>query len=421
MKKLGISILLAGALLASDYSYEITPMLGGVTPEGNLDIDDQTAYGIRFQMNDYDVLGLVPEISFDRTTDTDYDNSSEDTAINRFGFNGLHDFKDFSNSFTPYVLIGLGYEDVEDDSHKYDSSVYGNYGAGVKFKIFDDIALRAEAKHLIRTDDGGNELYYGVGLTIPFGEKAQERPVEEEPVEEKIVPLDSDGDGVIDANDKCPNTPAGRVVNADGCELDSDGDGVVDALDKCPTTPAGRTVNSDGCQLDSDGDGVVDADDKCPNTPAGATVNEQGCELDSDNDGVVDSLDKCANTVSGVSVDKNGCAQSIVLDVRFENASAVVDEKHSPQLKEYTEFMKNNPAYDVEIVGHTDSKGREAFNQKLSEQRAQAVKDELVKGGVSESRITTSGKGESEPVADNSTAEGKAANRRIEAKLKLRN
>jgi hypothetical protein len=85
-----------------------------------------------------------------------------------------------------------------------------------------------------------------------------------------------------------PDHAAGPQVNAQGCELDGDGDGVVDALDKCPTTPPGRTVNAEGCELDGDGDGVVDALDKCPTTPPGRTVNAEGCELDGDGDGILD-------------------------------------------------------------------------------------------------------------------------------------
>jgi len=367
MKKIvGMSLVLAGALLASDYSYEVSPMIGGVKPEGNLNIDDQFAYGIRFQMNDYNFLGLVPELSFDRTTDTDYETQAGDTAINRFAFNGLYDFNEVSDILTPYLLIGLGYEDVEDEPvNNYDSSLYGNYGGGIKWKVSEDIALRAEVKHLLRTDDGGNELYYGVGLSIPFGEKAS-TPVEEEPAPVKEV-----------------TKVVAPVV------LDGDKDGVEDAMDRCPTTPEGRTVD------------------------------DQGCELDGDKDGVVDALDRCPNTVAGVSVDENGCAESIILAIKFENASSQINEKDSPKLQEYVEFMKRNRAYDVTIIGYTDSRGSATFNQQLSQDRAEAVKSKLISGGVEASRITAVGKGEDEPVADNATAEGRAENRRIEAKLKL--
>jgi len=425
MRILGMSVLLASALLATEYSYEISPMIGGVKPEGNLNIDSQKAYGLRFQMNDYNLLGLVPELSFDRTTDTDYSNHGGDTAINRFSFNGLHDFKDFSDTLTPYLLIGIGYEDVADEpAEAYDSSLYGNWGGGVKWKVFKDIALRAELKHLIRTDDGGNELYYGVGLTIPFGEKAsdnEDKKEETAPVVAAVAGVDSDGDGVLDVNDKCPNTPKGVEVDENGCCLDGDKDGVPDYRDKCLETPEGVAVDADGCCLDTDGDGVPDYKDKCPETPKGAKVDENGCELDSDGDGVVDSKDLCPNTVKGAAVDIHGCAKSVVLSVVFENGSSTVDASLSPKMQGYADFMKENKQYSVTLVGYTDSVGKESSNQKLSEARAEAVKADLVSKGVEPSRINTIGKGESNPVADNKTAEGRAQNRRIEAELKLNN
>ena len=120
-------------------------------------------------------------------------------------------------------------------------------------------------------------------------------------------PVDSDNDGVADGIDQCAETPAGVVVDAAGCPVDSDKDGVADYLDKCPNTAAGLPVNADGCSPDGDSDGIVDALDKCPNTPAGVSVDEVGCPVDSDKDGVADHLDKCPNTLVGVAVDKNGC------------------------------------------------------------------------------------------------------------------
>lgn len=128
--------------------------------------------------------------------------------------------------------------------------------------------------------------------------------------------IDSDGDGVADAIDQCPGTPAGEPVNADGCsdtQLDADGDGVPDTLDQCPGTPSGETVDANGCsdsQLDSDADGVADALDLCPGTPAGEPVDADGCaasQLDTDGDGVVDSLDLCPGTPLGTPVDADGC------------------------------------------------------------------------------------------------------------------
>jgi outer membrane protein OmpA-like peptidoglycan-associated protein len=226
--------------------------------------------------------------------------------------------------------------------------------------------------------------------------------------------LDSDGDGVVDALDKCPGTPAGRKVNADGCELDSDGDGVVDGLDKCPGTPAGRKVNADGCELDSDGDGVVDALDKCPGTPAGRKVNADGCELDSDGDGIVDGADKCP-TVAARTAD--GCPPALVLHgVNFDNNEAVLRLDAYPILDEAAQGLKTWGDVRIEVAGHTDNVGTDEHNIDLSQRRAEAVRAYLVGKGIAEDRITAKGYGESEPVADNDTAEGRFKNRRVELK-----
>jgi outer membrane protein OmpA-like peptidoglycan-associated protein len=120
-------------------------------------------------------------------------------------------------------------------------------------------------------------------------------------------PLDADRDGVADGLDQCPDTPAGATVNNVGCPSDSDRDGVYDGLDKCPNTPVGAIVDATGCPKDTDGDGVVDGIDKCPDTPVGATVDVNGCPKDADNDGVPDGIDKCPNTPVGVRVDATGC------------------------------------------------------------------------------------------------------------------
>ena len=129
------------------------------------------------------------------------------------------------------------------------------------------------------------------------------------PVDNRGCPKDSDSDGVPDGADKCPDTPSGATVDAEGCPKDSDGDGVYDGIDKCPNTAAGVRVNRDGCPADSDGDGVTDALDKCPDTPRGTKVDATGCPADSDGDGVTDDIDKCPGTPSGTKVDATGCPE----------------------------------------------------------------------------------------------------------------
>jgi OOP family OmpA-OmpF porin len=228
---------------------------------------------------------------------------------------------------------------------------------------------------------------------------------------------DTDADGVKNYKDKCPGTVAGGIVDERGCEKDSDGDGVVDRLDECPGTPQGAVVDARGCERDSDNDGVADSRDRCPGTPAGAKVDQYGCELDSDGDGVVDSIDRCPNTPKGTPVDNYGCelAAAYKLEhVNFEFDSAKLTAGSEATLDDAVKILERHSDLKVEIAGHTDSQGSEDYNQGLSERRARAVADYLIAHGANASYITVKGYGESEPLADNSTKEGRAANRRVE-------
>jgi OOP family OmpA-OmpF porin len=227
--------------------------------------------------------------------------------------------------------------------------------------------------------------------------------------------VDTDGDGVEDALDKCPGTAPGTPVDTSGCPLDDDGDGVVNAADKCPGTPAGAKVDATGCEPDSDADGVADSRDQCPNTPPGAKVDDKGCELDSDGDGVVDSQDKCPGTPKGDRVDAVGCTfkEELVLQgVVFETNSAELRAESIPVLDNAISTLKRYPELKIEVAGHTDSRGSDAYNLQLSSRRAESVRKYLADGGVTNA-LTSRGYGERQPVASNNTEEGRQQNRRV--------
>jgi OmpA-OmpF porin, OOP family len=254
-------------------------------------------------------------------------------------------------------------------------------------------------------------------------------------------PADSDGDGVLDVNDKCPGTPRGVAVDATGCPLDSDGDGVPDYLDKCPNTPAGTKVDERGCPfLDADGDGVPDYLDKCPDSPKGIPVGPDGCPLDSDGDGIPDYLDDCPNTPPGLkvlpngcalvgdcrkprpgeAVDKNGCAldkRFILRGVKFEFDSDRLTKPSEQILAEVAETLKAYQTVKVDVEGHTDDVGTDAYNQGLSERRANVVKKFLVEHGANGPNLKPVGFGESVPIDTNSTDAGRDNNRRVEFKV----
>jgi OOP family OmpA-OmpF porin len=243
-------------------------------------------------------------------------------------------------------------------------------------------------------------------------------------VEKTLLAPDSDGDGVPDHLDKCPDTPRGTPVDASGCSRDSDGDGVPDHLDECPGTPKGVKVDKRGCPIDSDGDGVPDSDDRCPGTPRGVKVDKRGCPLDSDGDGVPDHLDKCPGTPRGVPVDETGCPPEgieVVGDewvvrgrVLFDVNKWDLKPKGKAALEGAAEFLKTNRQWLVEIQGHTDSTGPMAWNMTLSQRRAESVKELLVSLGVEADRLTANGYGPNEPMASNDTPEGRARNRRVD-------
>ncbi|MEJ2618797.1 MAG: OmpA family protein [Candidatus Thiodiazotropha sp.] len=197
---------------------------------------------------------------------------------------------------------------------------------------------------------------------------------------------------------------------------DSDGDGVVDRLDQCPKTAAGTTIDARGCDLDSDGDGVIDDDDKCRATPRGAMVDKRGCEQDSDHDGVVDRQDQCPDTPPDSAVNTKGCAAKIVLEnIRFDLGSDRISGESNARLASVaSSLMARRDIRKIMVVGHTDSSGSAEQNQLLSEKRAISVANFLVDQGVSARLITTKGMGESSPVADNATANGRFRNRRVE-------
>jgi OOP family OmpA-OmpF porin len=198
--------------------------------------------------------------------------------------------------------------------------------------------------------------------------------------------VDSDGDGVPDSKDKCPNTPKGVKVDEVGCPLDSDGDGVPDYLDRCPLTPKGARVDADGCPLDTDGDGVPDYRDKCPDTPRGAKV------------------------------DSDGCIEHVVLkNVLFKFDKSTLTAEAQRTLDAIARDLAGRSGVRrVAISGHTDSIGSDAYNQKLSERRAKSVASYLKAKGVEGGKLASKGYGESQPVASNKTKEGRAENRRVE-------
>jgi OOP family OmpA-OmpF porin len=291
-----------------------------------------------------------------------------------------------------FLAGGLGLMNVNTDSGPDFTRPMASLGIGQAWEVGANDAFRWE----VRADQSfGNDTLPNAGLTnfqallgYSWGIGA---------------PLDSDGDGVANRLDQCPDTPKGAKVDTKGCPLDSDGDGVFDGLDKCPDTPAGVKVNAEGCPLDSDGDGIPDYQDKCPTVPAPGTVD--GCPPPPAARPAEPEAPMAAPeaprklTLEGVNFDSDSA--------RLRPESLAILDNAAATLKEWGEVK-------VEVAGHTDSTNSDAYNLRLSQRRAEAVRAYLIKQGVAADRLTAKGYGESSPVADNKTAAGRYKNRRVE-------
>jgi outer membrane protein OmpA-like peptidoglycan-associated protein len=314
--------------------------------------------------------------------------------------------------FIPYADLGVG------------ASVYKSYfgaflpvGVGFRINFYDEAGINFNSQYRIPVspETANYHFFHNIGIYGIIGPKKE--VVKAVPVVPAVVPKDSDGDGIIDDNDKCPNVPG--TSKYDGCPVpDSDKDGINDEEDKCPTVPG--LARYQGCPApDTDKDGINDEEDKCPNEAGVARY--QGCPVpDTDGDGVNDEEDKCP-TEKGLP-ENFGCPkleayQFDARKVQFVTGSAKLTKGAMTELDKGAAILADHPNINISIEGHTDNTGSAAGNQKLSEQRAAAVKSYLAKKGVSADRMVTTGFGQTQPIADNKTAKGRAANRRVEFKI----
>jgi outer membrane protein OmpA-like peptidoglycan-associated protein len=250
----------------------------------------------------------------------------------------------------------------------------------------------------------------------------------------QVAPDDRDRDGIPDDRDKCPAEPEDQdgVDDLDGCpeDQDTDGDSFGDAVDLCVAEPedVDGYLDGDGCpDPDNDGDLVPDASDKCPLAPEDPDGFEDadGCpDEDNDLDGFPDKADLCPNEVGPESergcpkvykdVEVTGSHVVIKQQVHFETNRAKIRPESFGLLDTVAQVLRDYPAIQVEVQGHTDSQGPDKKNLKLSQQRADAVREYLISHGIEPYRMTATGYGEARPIESNKTASGRAANRRVE-------
>ena len=328
----------------------------------------------------------------------------------------------------PSAHVGGGYTSFGDASY---GTFNGGFGLTVWFTEMVGFSLQSTYKNSfdkadrVINADVPSHMQHLIGLTFKFGgkdtdgdgiyDKDDACPETKGLKQFKGCP-DSDADGIVDGSDACPNEAG--LPEFQGCP-DMDADGVADKDDACPDVAGLKTLG--GCP-DADGDGVTDKSDKCPQVKG--PKDNAGCPWpDTDGDSVLDKDDKCVD-VKGTAAN-NGCPEVTEVAIKqlneyaktilFESGKASFQNQTFAVLQSITAILKEYPTAKFSIEGHTDDSGSVAFNQTLSENRASAVKNYLVENGIAADRLTSAGYGKSRPI--DKTKAGKANNRRVEVKL----
>ncbi|MEQ8421476.1 MAG: OmpA family protein [Arenibacter algicola] len=374
--------------------------------------EDYSSFGNEF-FNATDHWNILPSISYvgvskyvgsgfsigargslnriDKLGDTSVDDLSHYAVDGTIKYNFLK-----STVIDPFIEIGGGYTWIDEVGA---GTVNGGVGLNIWFTENIGLTLQSSYKHAFE-DYLAKHFQHMAGIAIKFGG------------------TDTDGDGIYDKDDACPEVAGLEIFN--GCP-DADGDGIEDSKDACPNEAGSKEMN--GCP-DADGDGVADKDDACPNE-AGPAANK-GCPYqDKDGDGVLDKDDKCPDVAGTVA--NQGCPEvteevqkqlnEYARTILFDTGKSSIKAESTSVMVDIITILKEYPTAKFTVEGHTDSVGSASLNQKLSESRALSVKTFLVEKGIEEFRLSAVGYGEDKPIATNNTSAGRTQNRRVEINL----
>ncbi len=382
MKKivLGVSLALAaGSALAGDTNFDdrwyVTPNVSFVKPDSDKNVSSALALGLSLGKFVTDRISV--DFEMDKAT-FDKKGGNGEISQKMLGVMGRYHFAEASG-FLPYLGLGVGamkHKGLATDAQIHQGLTSAgtdavlNLAAGMSKELTDRVKLRTELRYQLENSDDlasgqntfGNYMF-NTGLTVAFGEASQQSTVTK--LVEQAPALDSDNDGVSDQNDRCPNSAPGAKVDSTGCAIAVDGD--------------------------DDRDGVANSKDVCPNSKAGAVVGKDGCEV------------KVVIELQGV---------------HFDTDKSTLKPESIAILNAAVKTLGDHGTIMVEVAGHTDSRASDAYNQALSQRRAKVVYDYLTAHGISADRMTWKGYGESQPIATNDTAEGRARNRRTELIVK---
>ncbi|VAW33389.1 OmpA family protein [hydrothermal vent metagenome] len=367
MKKIILAVsvaLTAGSAIAGDVDFDkrwyVTPNVSFVKPDSEKNASSGLELGLAIGKFITDRISLDFEVS-QGTHDL---NNGGEVEQRSFGLFSRYHFGE-NMGFTPFVGLGLGYMHVDQSNFNSERQALGSIVGGFSKSLSENLKLRTELRYRLENSDDTHsgedtfaDVLFNAGLSFAMGEAPRQET--QTTLVEKAPQLDSDNDGVSDANDRCPNSPAGARVDSTGCTI------------------------VDG---DDDRDGVPNSQDACPNSPAGAVVGRDGCEV------------KVVIELQGV---------------HFDTDKSTLKPESIAILNAAVKTLGEHGSIRVEVAGHTDSRASDAYNQSLSQRRAKVVYDYLSGHGIANDRMTWKGYGESQPIATNDTAEGRAQNRRTE-------
>ncbi|WP_051083856.1 OmpA family protein [Dasania marina] len=355
-----IALSIGNIALADDHSgqWYINPMVGHQKPDNERKLNEDVVYGLGLEYQYNESWGT--ELKYLQGSMDSEGAPGNDADMKHLLLEGMYYLNALGNKkFSPYLALGLGHQEYDYDLSDKNDETTATFGPGFRYAFSDRWSTKIDYRLVHALDHSENDGLLTVGLSYALGKAAAK------PMAAKATVVDADKDGVIDSQDQCPNSPMGVAVGSNGCELDSDRDG------------------------------VVNSKDQCPNTAAGAKVDAKGC------------AEKLTRT------------ETIALKVSFASSSAQLTNNFMPEVEKAAAFMRKYASVTAVIEGHTDSSGGAAFNQRLSQSRAESVRDVLISQfGIAANRLSAVGYGEDKPVADNASVEGRKTNRRVVAVFK---
>ncbi|WP_394748251.1 OmpA family protein [Spongiimicrobium salis] len=344
--------------------------------------------------------------------------------LTHYGVDGVIKYNILRNTqLRPYATIGGGYTWIDDIG-----SGNANAGLGLSYWFSENVGVFVQStyKHGFE-DSSAPHFQHAAGLTFKFGgvDTDGDGIYDKDDACPEVAGLeafngcpDADGDGIEDSKDSCPNAPGSKELN--GCP-DTDGDGIADKDDSCPNEAGLAALN--GCP-DADGDGIADKDDACP-SEAGPSANK-GCPWpDKDGDSVLDKDDQCPDVAGTVA--NNGCPEvteevqkqlnDYAKTILFDTGKSSIKAESTSVMVDIIQILAEYPTAKFTVEGHTDSVGSAKTNQRLSDERANSVRDFLIEKGIAADRLSAIGYGEDKPIATNKTRTGRKQNRRVEINL----